>query len=67
MPNSAKSLFENIFAELYYSSVLFIKKLSEESIELQVCFILVVLAVPIALTIVFSLTRCKRRREATER
>ena len=67
MPNSATSLFEKVLAELYYCSILFVKKISEESLEFQVCFILGVVAVPIAFTIVFGVTRCKRRKVATER
>ena len=67
MPNSASALIKKILAELYYCSILFIKKISEESIEFQVCFILGIVAVPIAFTTVFSVTRCKRRQEATER
>ena len=67
MPNSATPLFQKVLAELYYCSILFIKKISEESLEIQVCFILGVVAVPVAFTIVFGVTRCKRRKEATER
>ena len=46
MPNSASALIKKILAELYYCSILFIKKISEESIEFQVCFILGIVAVP---------------------
>lgn len=67
MPDPASSVFERVLADLYFCSVSFIKKISEESIVFQVCFVLAIVAVPIALAVAFSATRCKRRREATER
>ena len=63
MPTSARSLFEKALTDTYFTSLLFVKKISEEPTELKVCFILAVVAVPtIALAVVYSVVRFKRRR-----
>ena len=67
MPTSARSLFEKALTDTYFTSLLFVKKISEEPTELKVCFILAVIALPIAFTVVYSVVRFKRRRrEGTE-
>ena len=67
MPTSARSLFEKALTDTYFTSLLFVKKISEEPTELKVCFILAVIAVPIAFAVVYSVVRFKRRRrEGTE-
>ena len=67
MPTSARSLFKKALTETYFTFLLFVKKISEEPTELKVCFILAVIAVPIAFAVVYSVVRFKRRRrEGTE-
>ena len=62
MPTSARSLFEKVLTDTYFTFLLFVKKISEEPTELKVCFILAVIAVPIAFAVVYSVVRFKRRR-----
>ena len=67
MPTSARSLFEKALTDTYFTSLLFVKKISEEPTELKVCLILAVVAVPILFAVVYSVVRFKRRRrEGTE-
>ena len=70
MSESSGSLFEKVLAELFYDSLLplvVVKKFSEESAAIQACFVLAVLAVPIAGIVVFSAIRCRRNEESKER
>ena len=70
MPDFSGSLFEKVVTELFYDSflpVVAVKKFSEESAAFQACFVLAVVAVPIAVIVVFSVIRCRRKEESKER